>query len=385
MTSHPCQRHHQGDSSLLNRTISRRDFLRVVGGVAAGLLGIRCQPLGPAEAPERVAQTTAAIPSRPQVALARASSYDRGTVHRQVRGLLDGLGGLDDLIGHGDQVALKVNLTGGIKAQPLPGVPAIESYVTHPEVVRALGEAVREAGAGELFIVEAVYEWASYQLWGYEEVAKALDATLIDLNFPQPYGDFALTPVGDGWFIYENFTFNRILEETDVFVSVAKMKCHWSCGVTHSMKNLIGLVPLSHYRLDPSDNYRSALHGPGEEFSTRLPRVIIDLNRARPIDFALIDGIKTAEAGEGPWIKTMAPVEPGLLVGGRDPVATDTVATAAMGFDPTANRPAAPFLRSDNHLNLAHETGLGTNRLDEIDIVGASFEDVCCEFKPCWT
>ena len=31
--------------------------------------------------------------------------------------------------------------------EPLPGVSAIESYVTHPEVVRALGELVRDAGA----------------------------------------------------------------------------------------------------------------------------------------------------------------------------------------------------------------------------------------------
>jgi len=98
---------------------------------------------------------------------------------------------------------------------------------------------------------------------------------------------------------------------------------------------------------------------------------------------ALIDGIKTTEAGEGPWIQTMAAVEPGLLVASRDPVAADAVATAAMGFDPTATPPTAPFLRSDNHLNLAYGLGLGTNRLDEMEIVGPSIEDVRYEFSPC--
>ena len=67
-----------------------------------------------------------------------------------------------------------------------------------------------------------------------------------------------------------------------------------------------------------------------------MPRVVVDLNRVRPIHLALIDGIKTVEAGEGPWIKTMAPVAPGVLVAGKNPVATDAVAAAVMGFDPTA-------------------------------------------------
>ena len=258
----------------------------------------------------------------------------------------------------------------------------IDSYVTHPEVVRALGELVRDAGARELFLVEAVYEWDSYRQWGYEAVAEDLDATLIDLNDTRPYDDFASTPVGDDWFIYPEFTFNRILEEVDAFISVPKMKCHWSCGVTHSLKNLVGLVPARFYQTDPRHSHRSGFHGTEQEMGTRLPRVIIDLNRARPVDLALIDGIKTVEGGEGPWNGTLAPVEPGLLFAGKDPVATDAVATAAMDFDPTEVRSHAPFLQSDNHLNIAHERGLGTNLLDEIDVVGLPVRDVVTKFAP---
>ena len=82
--------------------------------------------------------------------------------------------------------------------------------------------------------------------------------------------------------------FNHILEEVDAFVSVAKMKCHFNCGVTHSMKNLIGLLPVSHYRLSEEHWWRSALHGHGDdEAGTRLPGVILDLNRACPIHLAL--------------------------------------------------------------------------------------------------
>lgn len=361
-------------SSHLRRAISRRAFLRAIG--AAGLLAIGCRPKGSDERAASFASPSA------RVGLVQVDRYDRTLLRQRLRDLLDGLGCLNAFVGTGDRVALKVNLTGGTGVKPIPGVLPIESYVTHPEVVRVLGEALRDAGARELFIVEAVYEEASYRLWGYQDVARALDATLVDLNLPHPHRDFARVPVGEGWFIYPDFAFHPVLQEIDVFISVAKMKCHWSCGVTHSMKNLIGLVPASHYRLDPKDAHRSALHGRSDEFRTRLPRVIIDLNRARPIHFALIDGIKTAEAGEGPWIKGIAPVEPGLLIAGRDAVATDAVATACMGFDPTADSPTAPFLRSDNYLNLARELGLGTNHLEEIRVVGAPIEEVSSNFRP---
>ncbi|GAB4538802.1 MAG: hypothetical protein Kow0063_26990 [Anaerolineae bacterium] len=296
--------------------------------------------------------------------------------------MLDGLGGLGDVVRPGDRVAIKPNLTGGTGVTPLPGVPPVESFVTHPEVVRALSEALRDAGAGQLYIVEGLYDQGTYAAWGYQEVADALGATLIDLNVPHPYPDFIAAPVGEGWFVYPDYVINPILAEVDVFVTVAKMKCHWSSGLTLSMKNLIGLIPVSHYRCGPDHVYRSDLHGCDGEFKTRLPGVIVDLNRVRPSHLALIDGVKTVEAGEGPWIETMAPVSPGVLLAGKNPVATDAVSAAVMGFDPTITYPSVPFLRSDNHLALANALGLGPYRLEEIEVVGAAIDDVRYEFRP---
>lgn len=365
-------------------TISRRRFLQGMGAAAAGLLVVGCGAQRLVEAPGSTPDTPGTesfCTPRARVAIARAQSYDRDLVRQRVQTLLDGLGGLDDVIGSGDRVAIKVNLTGGTHFTPPTGVTATESYLTHPQVVRALGELLRDAGARELFIVEGVYDEESYHLFEYEEVAEALDATLIDLNNPYPYSGFTSTPVGEGAFIYDTFSFNPILEEVDAFVSVAKMKCHFECGVTHSMKNLIGLVPVMEYRLDGTHWWRSALHGQGDETRTRLPRVILDLNRARPIHLALIDGIKTAEGGEVPR-GTFHPVQPGVLIAGKNPVATDAVATAVMGFDPTVKPPAPPFLRGDNYLNLAHELGQGTNHLEEIEVAGASIDEVLYEFEP---
>jgi hypothetical protein len=146
------------------------------------------------------------------------------------------------------------------------------------------------------------------------------------------------------------------------------------------MKNLIGLVPVSMYRTSPDHFWRSALHG-DDYGPQRLPRVIVDLNRARPVNFSLVDGIKAAEGGEVPR-GSFAPIQPGILVAGKNAVATDAVTTAIMGFDPTAEYPDSPFLHGENHLNLAAGLGLGSNRLDDIAIVGPSIEDVRFEFSP---
>ena len=384
MSSFTHGKHRPAHVASICTTMSRRRFLHSAGTAVAGLLIGGCQSKTPVGTPEPPDVAQPRSPPTPQVAIAQAIDYSRDLIRQQVRDVLDGIGGLGDVIRPGDRVAIKVNLTGGTGVDPLPGVSATESYVTHPEIVRALGELVRDAGAKDIFIVEAVYEWNSYKLWGYEEVAEALDATLIDLNDTSPYDDFSSTPVGADSFIYPDFTFNHILEEVDAFISVPKMKNHWHCGVTHSMKNLIGLVPARSYQLDPQHNHRSAFHGEGDVTKTRLPRVIVDLNRARPIHLALIDGIKTTQGGEGPWIETMTPVEPGVLIAGKDPLATDAVATAVMGHDPIAGFPTVPFVRADNHLTLAYDLGLGVNRLDEIDVVGASIEDVRHEFDPGW-
>ena len=93
--------------------------------------------LPPAAAP--TGTRTAAPRSLSRVAIARDPTYERGLVRDRLRGLLDGLGGLDDIVSAGKRVAIKVNLVGGTHFEPPPGVLAVESYLTHPELVRALG------------------------------------------------------------------------------------------------------------------------------------------------------------------------------------------------------------------------------------------------------
>ncbi|HQE91520.1 MAG TPA: DUF362 domain-containing protein [Anaerolineae bacterium] len=401
-----------------HKTLTRREFLQLAGVTAGALLvgcGPQASPVAPTptmSAPATVAPT--ATPSAPatvaptptrsapatvaptfttsapatgakkaQVAIAQAQTYDPQGLYDKIRDMLDSLGGLGDIVRPGARVAIKINLTGGSYWEgQTQGLPGVETFVTHPEVVRALGKLVLDAGAKALYIVEAVYEWESYTVWGYDDVAKELGATLIDLNATDPYPDFATLPVPGGGKLYDEFTFNRILEEIDTFMSVSKMKCHWVAGVTHTMKNLIGLVPLQVYRAKGQDTYRSKFHGANDETAgERVPQIITDLNRARPLHFGLVDGIKTTAGGEGPWIAGVQPVAPGVLLAGKDVVATDAVATAAMGFDPTAADKTIPFIRGRNYIQLANDLGLGTNRLEEIAVLGPSIQEVTTKFR----
>ena len=362
---------------LQNSSLSRRDFLRISGLVAAGLLTSRCQ----SQQPTPIASIPPNSP-KPSVAIGKVRTYDRTAIESQVQTLIDQLGGLGSVVKPGDSVAIKTNLTGGVSSGLLNGIPAEESYVTHPEVVRALVKQVKAAGAGEIFIVEAVYELASYIDWGYEDIASDLGVTLIDLNNSKPYTHFVETPVGPDSHIYDTFTFNQILNDVDVFMSVSKMKNHYLAGVTHTMKNLYGLVPYRFYRLNEQDEYRSAFHGTETQTRQRLPRIIVDLNRARPINFSLIDGIMTTMGGEGPWIESLAAIQPGVMIAGKNPVATDAAATAVMGHDPLGKNPDSPFVRCDNHIQLAADAGLGTNRLDEIDVRGEAISQVQTKFVP---
>jgi uncharacterized protein (DUF362 family) len=332
--------------------------------------------------PHPTATPTAIKTTATQVAIGQVKTYDRDAIERQLQNVINELGGLGDVVKPGDSVAIKTNLTGGVKSGRLPTVGPVESFVTHPEVVRALVKQVQRAGAKEIYIVEAVYEWESYRQWGYEDIASDLGVHLLDLNDTKPYQDFVEAPVGANSFVYPSFIFSKILAEVDVFMSVSKMKNHYYAGVTHTMKNLYGLAPCRFYRLNSADTYRTGFHGTEAQTQSRLPRIIVDLNRARPIHFSLIDGIKTIQGGEGPWISTIKPIEPGVLIAGKNCVATDAVATAVMGHGPTGNYPDAPYLRCDNHLNLAAARGLGTNRLEKIKVLGVPIDKVKMQFSP---
>ncbi len=84
--------------------------------------------------------------------------------------------------------------------------------------------------------------------------------------------------------------------------------------------------------------------------------------------FAVMDG---TISGAGPGPRTMTPHDTSLLLAGADQVAIDAVAAKIMGFDPM----------SIKYIRLAHERGLGTGVIDEIDIVGEDISPYNFHYK----
>jgi uncharacterized protein (DUF362 family) len=315
-------------------------------------------------------------------AISQAENYDPIILHNRLEKMLADLGGLADLVRPGAHMGVKVNLTGGTFWDADLPLPATEYFATHPALVGELVKLLFAAGAGKVTIMDGLGDENNFSAWGYTEMARSVGADLVDLCKPDPYPDFRTFPVGPKFNIYEAFYLNPILKDIDVFISVAKMKVHYTAGVTLSMKNLFGIAPIKYYKRHESDNNRSAFHDDSESIDRRVPRVIVDLNMARPIDLAIIDGIMTCESGAGPWDQGLSPVRPGLLVASRDPLAADAVATALMGFDPNGAPGTTPYTRGDNHLALAYQAGLGTIDLAEIGILGPPIEQVRFPFRP---
>jgi hypothetical protein len=200
-------------------------------------------------------------------------------------------------------------------------------------------------------------------------------------------------------YMFPAYLLNRAYADTDVFVSLAKLKNHDTCGVTLSLKNCFGNTPASIYGDDagadepnekPARGREAVLHqgkrqpsksAPPELFADssrdpgyRVPHIVADLVAARPIHLAIIDGVESIAGGEGPWIKGIRKVKPGVLMAGLNPVSTDAVATAVMGYNPRAVRGTAPFRTCDNTLLLAEAHGIGTTDLKRIEVRGVPIE-----------
>jgi hypothetical protein len=206
-------------------------------------------------------------------------------------------------------------------------------------------------------------------------------------------------------YMYPAYDLNHSYEETDVFVSFAKLKNHATCGVTLSLKNCFGILPASIYgdsagvdepnespvdgrlhvghegKRQPSKSAPQELHfGVNHDPGYRVPHIVADLAAARPIDLAIIDGVETIAGGEGPWIRGIRTAQPGVLLAGLNPVCTDAVAMAAMGYNPRSTRGTAPFQTCDNTLLLAEGHGVGSTELSRIDVRGVSIEKALYRF-----
>jgi len=350
-------------------SISRREVIKSIGLATAGLM------MSPYLFGGNELFRDGSSRRGVKVAATLSNNYSQPVIKQKIEHLFDSLDGIDDIINSGDKVGIKINITGGsnwANHSQLNGVDIRECAWTHPEVLRAVTECIIDSGVnpGDIYFLEALWDWDSYDNFGYKDIQEQLGVNVVNLNEKDPYTSFINIPSTNGYF-YDSFILNQILDDIDVFVSIPKMKQHYEAAMTHSMKNLVGITPLEHYQLPSQGGIRSKIHFDGGDITKHLPRAICDLNMACPVHLAIIDGVKNATGGEGPWNPTFSPAEHGVLLAGKDAVATDSVATFIMGQNPELEELEKPNgMMCDNHLYLASVKGMGTNKMNDIELVG---------------
>jgi uncharacterized protein (DUF362 family) len=357
----------------------------------------------------RVATSAATAP----VAIGKCQSYDAPEVLATLSAMCDQIGGLSRFVAN-KTVTVKVNLTGAASDR-ISGLVPGRTHYTHPRAVMAMCHLLDRAGARRIRIVEGAFassapleDFLLDSGWNL----RALTATAKNIEFENTNvlgrgREYHRVKVPGGGLIFPAWDLNHSYVETDVFVSMAKLKNHATCGVTLSMKNCFGITPASIYGDDagidePNENPTSGRvnschagsRGPSksapQELNAssprdpgyRMPRITAELASARPIDLAFIDGVETVAGGEGPWIgPKLRLVQPGVMLLGTNPVATDTVATAVMGYNPRVLRGQAPFRDCDNMLLLAESLGVGTADLNRIEVAGVPIAKAMFPFE----
>ncbi len=285
----------------------------------------------------------------PVVGIGRGSDWE--SVTRQA---IANAGGLDKIVKKGDIVLIKPNLC----VSPAAG----DAKTTDYRVVKAIAEVVKGLGASRVIIAEGgfsgnAFSKAELALNKYDTIP---GVEFLDINAVDKQDSYELTPPksligGKRLFIPKAYM------DADVVITAAKLKTHKlpEAVISLSLKNAFG-VPAG--KVYGGYGYKAGLH------NFPLSETILEINKIRLPDFAVIDGIVGGE-GYGPANNT--PVKSEVVFAGKDLVAVDTAALTFMGFD-VAKVP---------HVALAAKEELGVGDLSRIKVVGADLAAIKMDFK----
>jgi uncharacterized protein (DUF362 family) len=253
---------------------------------------------------------------------------ERSSLLPVVRDLLDRCA-WEELVPRGASVVIKPNLCTERPEQ-------IHTANTSLDLLHAVCTVVGERAKtitivesdGARYPAEAAFENNSvYQL------ARELGASVLNLSKDE------LVEMPDARL--KGFGLARTWLEADTFITLPVLKTHATTVFTGSLKNQWGCIP----RYD-----RILLH-------KRLHELIAAINHIRPVTLAVMDGLVGMQ-GRGPI--NGYPINLGVLLASRDPVALDATAMRLIGLSPATCK----------HLLCAQRLGLGTWCEQEIAVDG---------------
>jgi len=287
-----------------------------------------------------------------------------------------------------------------------------ERASTQADAVRPVLELLRDSKAKHVEIAEGGSRSTGLALdnFGYRGFEQEFDVSFVDLN-REPFTRSFNILATDGSLQKTQYA-DRVAKAGTV-ISIPVAKTHDTAMVTLSIKNMMGCLRRVHRPRMHGIRIGDTIAGAAERvwnvaeghpaviksFSGAVFTIVNNLRGLDTLvsrgkrtglarqagamaenicrlaavlmpDIAVIDAFEAME-GNGPG-SAGTPVDMRVAVAGIDPVACDAVMAFMMGFDPM----------TVGYLVLAHERGLGTAEMDEIQILG---EDPAClarHFRP---
>uniref|UniRef100_A0A7V3ZKA9 DUF362 domain-containing protein n=1 Tax=Dictyoglomus thermophilum TaxID=14 RepID=A0A7V3ZKA9_DICTH len=219
-----------------------------------------------------------------------------------------------------------------------------KAITTHPVLIEAIIEVLKEKEVGEIFIGDTPGNTSTnldylYKITGMKEIAERQKVNLVNLY---TYGVINIKSE-----VAENIPITKFIKDVDYIINVPKLKTHTFMLMTCVIKNTFGLVP----GMNKSRMHAIAINP--ENFAKILVEIFNEVN---PI-INIVDGIVGME-GEGPSAGN--PRKFGKIIIGKDPVAVDVISSLLLGYKP-----------EEIYTNvIAHKKGLGEIELDKIEVIG---------------
>lgn len=284
-----------------------------------------------------------------KVVLADCADYELERVYAAVRQCLEPLGGMSAFVRPGQRVLLQVNL--------ISPRPAEDAVCTHPSLVQATCRLVQEVGGlpsvGGSAGGPAHRTRRALAVSGIADAAASVGAEVLD------YSEVGGQDVQVAGALMSTLHIARPVLETDVLVTLPKLKTHTLTLLTCAVKNHLGTLP-----------------GPRKaELHRRFPdpeqfgEALLDVYVAAQPHLAIVDGVQGMD-GDGPTAGRVRQV--GLVAASADGVALDAVMCAVCGLDP----------RWVPTLLAARRRGTGTASLDRIEVVGVQLEAARARLRP---
>ncbi|GAA0734396.1 DUF362 domain-containing protein [Clostridium oceanicum] len=286
------------------------------------------------------------------IVLLKCSDYNVLKIENKIREGFELLGGeefLKKLIPYNSKVLLKPNMLSVEKA----GSPVITHYAFFEAVIRVLKDYSKDITFGD-----------SPGFGDSKKVAENAGLLKVANKYDVKFDNFtkSVHVKSDESILCRSWTLAKAAYESDVLITLPKLKTHAMAYYTGAIKNQFGCVPGTlkaqwHTRMPNANNFC---------------KMLLDLNKILHTDFAILDGIVAME-GNGP--KSGTPYNLNSIIMGESLTAVDSTAVKLIGYDDPLE---IPFLKE------AYENKWDDVLEKDINVLGEKIENMAVkDFEKC--